>query len=72
MSEREMQITINGEPRPLAGDEETLASLLSRLEIDPAQVAVEKNMEIIPRSRYGSEPVKPGDAVELVEFVGGG
>jgi thiamine biosynthesis protein ThiS len=72
MSEPEMQITINGEPRELGDEALSLAELLTRLNVDPAQIAVEKNRDIIPRSRYSEEAVSSGDVIELVEFVGGG
>ncbi len=67
-----MQITINGEPHTLDADGLSITELLQRLNVDVTQVAVEKNLEIIPKSRYEQESVAAGDAIELVEFVGGG
>ncbi len=64
-------VTINGEPRLVsAGD--TLAEMLGRIGIDPARVAVERNLTIVPRSTFGDVLIKDGDAFEIVHFVGGG
>jgi thiazole synthase len=65
------QITINGEMRPL-GDARTLEALLATIGIDPRKVAVELNLEIVPRSAYGQTQVGPGDRLEIVHFIGGG
>lgn len=65
------QITINGESRQL-GDARTLDTLLTALGIDPRKVAVELNLEIVPRSAYGATAVAPGDRLEIVHFIGGG
>ena len=46
--------------------------LLSSLGMDPAKIAVERNLEIVPRSTYGSTPVVDGDRIEIVHFIGGG
>ena len=64
-------ITVNGEPRDVPGPA-TLADLLAQLSLDPRQVVVELNREIIRRPRLGEVALKPGDSVELVHFVGGG
>ena len=65
------QITINGEARPL-GEARTLDVLLSALGVDSRKVAVELNLEIVPRSAYGATSVAPGDRLEIVHFIGGG
>jgi thiamine biosynthesis protein ThiS len=67
-----MQIRINGEAQEF--DESTLsvAALLEKIGVDVRQVAVEKNFEIVPKSQYARVMVVQGDAIELVEFVGGG
>lgn len=67
----ESQITVNGEPRPL-NDSVSVESLLADLGIDPRKVAVELNLEIVPRSSYGATKVAPGDRLEIVHFIGGG
>ncbi|MFM2129484.1 MAG: sulfur carrier protein ThiS [Pseudomonadota bacterium] len=65
------QITINGESRPL-GDARTVDALLAAIGIDPRKVAVELNLEIVPRSAYGATHVASGDRLEIVHFIGGG
>ncbi len=66
-----MQVLINGESAsfytPL-----TVAALVAHYQLDPRKVAIEKNREIIARSAYGSTSLTEGDAVEIVEFIGGG
>ena len=51
---------------------ETIASLLQKLALDPRQVAVERNREIVPRAHYGETRLERADAIEIVTFVGGG
>jgi len=62
---------VNGEARPLS-DAATVADLLSDLRLDPEQVAVERNLDIVPRNRYGETTLAAGDVLEIVTFVGGG
>ncbi len=66
-----MQITINGEQRQLASAL-SLEALLLDLKIDPKKVAVERNLEIVPRSTYGAVLLGDGDVLEIVHFIGGG
>jgi len=66
-----MEVTINGEQRQLAAAL-TLEDLLLDLKIDPKKVAVERNLEIVPRSTYGAVQVSAGDRLEIVHFIGGG
>ncbi|MBF0391378.1 MAG: sulfur carrier protein ThiS [Alphaproteobacteria bacterium] len=66
-----MRVTINGEERSFQA-QHTVASLLGELGLDPAKVAVERNLEIVPRSTYGEIPVAEGDRLEVVHFIGGG
>ena len=66
-----MQVTINGERRDL-GAGLTVADLLRDLGIDGRKVAVERNLEIVPRSTLGEVRVEDGDDYEIVHFVGGG
>jgi thiamine biosynthesis protein ThiS len=47
-------------------------SLLEQLDIDPRRVAVEHNLAILKRHRFGEVIVDDGDRVEIVNFVGGG
>lgn len=50
----------------------SLAQLLTNLGLDPKKIAVERNLEIVPRSLYGETTVGNGDKLEIVKFVGGG
>jgi thiamine biosynthesis protein ThiS len=66
-----IQIVVNGEPRAVASGA-SLLELLAALELDPRAVVVEHNRHIVRRPALGDVRVAPGDAVELVHFVGGG
>jgi len=66
-----MKLTINGERHTFEGPL-TVASLLVKLGLDPQKLAVEHNLEIVPRSTYDDVSVNDGDTLELVQFVGGG
>ena len=67
----ELTIVVNGTERSLPGPA-TLADLLTRLSLDPRQVVVELNREIVRRPRLPEVSLQQGDVVELVHFVGGG
>ena len=64
-------VTLNGESRAI-GPGLTVKSLLLSLGLDPAKIAVERNLEIVPRSTYDAVPVTDGDRLEIVHFIGGG
>ena len=64
-------ITVNGEPRPLVPGS-TVADLLATLGLHPRMIVVEHNREILDRAKFADTPVRPGDVLELVHFVGGG
>ena len=66
-----IDITLNGERRAVARGS-TLLELLAALDLDPRAVVVEHNRAIVRRLALGDVRVAPGDAVELVHFVGGG
>ena len=66
-----MRVTVNGEVRETAPGA-TVVALLASLGIDSRKVAVEHNREIVPKSRYDRVVLAPGDALEIVQFVGGG
>jgi thiazole synthase len=66
-----MNILLNGEPRVL-GTATTVAGLLSDLGIDSRKVAVERNLEIVPKSAFTSTELGDGDRIEIVHFIGGG
>ena len=66
-----MQVMINGEPHAL-DVHVSVKGLLESLGLDPRKIAVEHNLEIVPRSIYGETIVRDGDRLEIVHFVGGG
>lgn len=66
-----MRVRVNGGERELA-DGATVAHLLAELGLRPEQVAVERNRELVPRSRYGATVLAAGDELEVVTLVGGG
>ena len=66
-----MELTINGEARRLVGVAD-IAGLVAELGLDARKVAVERNLEIVPRSTLGQVEVEDGDEFEIVTFVGGG
>jgi len=66
-----LNVTVNGEPRHLGGPL-NVRDLLVWLGQDPAKVAVERNLEIVPRSAYAHTMVGEGDRLEIVHFIGGG
>ena len=66
-----MTLTINGETR-VFGAVGDLAALVASLGLDPRKVAVERNLEIVPRSAYASTVLAEGDRIEIVHFIGGG
>ena len=73
MSETSLSIsvTVNGEPRRVSAGA-TIAAMLRALDIDPARVAVERNLSVVPRSTLDDVAVADGDRFEIVHFVGGG
>lgn len=65
-----MRIQVNGEPREV--EAATILALVEELGLDIRKVAVERNLEIVPRSLHASTAVMDGDRIEVVQFVGGG
>ena len=66
-----MRVQVNGKAQNLP-DEATISKLLDQLHVKTDGTAVELNRTIVPRARYPETPLKEGDAVEIVTFVGGG
>ena len=65
-----LRIHVNGEAREVAA--RTILALVEELALDPRKVAVERNLEIVPRSLHAQTALAEGDRIELVQFVGGG
>jgi sulfur carrier protein len=66
-----MQITVNGELRRVE-PQTTVLALLQQMSLADKRIAVERNGEIVPRSRHESTPLEEGDQLEVVVAVGGG
>ena len=66
-----MDITINGEEKRLEAPV-TVEGLLKVLDLEPCKIAIERNLEIVPKSLYGETALSDGDKIEIVQFVGGG
>ena len=69
-----LTLTLNGEARTFEtlGGGMTVLGLLTELGLDMRKVAVERNEEIVPRSRYIETWLASGDQLEIVHFIGGG
>ncbi|MBT3558671.1 MAG: sulfur carrier protein ThiS [Rhodospirillales bacterium] len=66
-----MQITVNGEERRFDGAL-TVNELLTEIGLDGKKVAIERNLEIVPKSLYDGTRLTNGDKLEIVHFIGGG
>lgn len=66
-----MQLSINGETRQLA-EGTSVQALVGLLNLNPTQVAIERNGSIVPKSAYAEVALQAGDALEIVQFIGGG
>jgi thiamine biosynthesis protein ThiS len=64
-------IVVNGEERA-ARPGATVPDLLRELGVDSGRVAIERNLEILPRPKWAETKVAAGDRYEIVQFVGGG
>lgn len=65
-----VKILLNGEEKEISTS--NLAGLLDEIGLDPRKVAIERNLEIVPKSAYVQTDLKDGDRLEIVHFVGGG
>jgi thiamine biosynthesis protein ThiS len=66
-----LQLQINGEARDVP-EGLNVPNLLAHLGLNPARVAIERNLEILPRSAWEATLLAAGDRLEIVHFVGGG
>jgi len=66
-----MRLLLNGDERDIA-EVSSVADLVAALGLDPRKVAVERNLEIVPRSTYSDTALADGDRIEIVTFIGGG
>jgi thiamine biosynthesis protein ThiS len=75
LMEGSVSLMLNGESRVFEGPADgplSVSALLTTLGLDTRKVAVERNEEIVPRSRYAETWLASGDALEIVHFIGGG
>ena len=66
-----LSIVVNGSAR-VCGNGTTVADLIRELALEGKRIAVERNGEIVPRSRHTATPLVTGDRIEVVRAVGGG
>ena len=66
-----MTVTINGDRREIP-DGLSVAAMLDHLNMTRDRVALERNLEILPRAQWDATQVQPNDSFEIVHFVGGG
>jgi len=66
-----ISITVNGQVRSMK-PEAKLPELLAEMGLDSGRVAIERNLEILPRSAWAETVLRSGDKYEIVHFVGGG
>ena len=66
-----MKITVNGEPLEIE-EGSTAADLIDRLELSGKRLALEVNLEIVPRSAFTTHHLCEGDRIEIVHAIGGG
>ena len=69
--EQLIQIHINGEPKQVVANV-TVAMLLAELGLAQERLAIELNLDILPRPRWSETSLSEGDKLEIVHFVGGG
>jgi sulfur carrier protein len=66
-----MRVTVNGATREIPAGM-TVRELVAHLGLEGGPVAVEKNLEVVPRAEHAGAVLNEGDVVEIVHFVGGG
>jgi thiamine biosynthesis protein ThiS len=67
----EICVQVNGEKKELPPGI-SVRALLDHLGLNPGRVAIEYNLEILPKARWDATQIAPGDRLEIVQFVGGG
>jgi sulfur carrier protein len=66
-----VNVVVNGQPQEVP-ERTTVAELLSRLKLPARGVAVEVNLNIVPRAQHAEHELAEGDKLEVVSLVGGG
>ncbi len=65
-----MKINLNGAPEET--EEPTLMALVKSRNLDPSSLIIECNSKIFKQDTWGHTPIREGDTIELLNFVGGG
>ena len=66
-----MEITLNGEKYTLETGS-NIVNLIDKLDLDVDKLAIERNLEIVPKSKFAMTIIEEGDKLEIVHFIGGG
>ena len=66
-----MRVTVNGDARELA-DGTTVEQLVRELGLGARRIAVEINLDVVPRAEHAARLLRDGDVIEIVQFIGGG
>ena len=67
-----MNLVINGKDYDNMPVGMTVAALLKHLQLPPKKVAIERNLEIVPKSTFSETELSDGDRLEIIHFIGGG
>jgi len=67
-----MELKINGEYYSDLPVDLTVAGLIAHLQLPAGKIAVERNLEIVPKSSFETQILKDGDKLEIIHFIGGG
>ena len=67
-----MNLVINGQDYHDLPDGMTIAALIAHLELPGKKIAVERNLDVVPKSTFGEVVLKDGDRLEIIHFIGGG
>ena len=65
-----MNIQLNGEQKEIEAT--TIAQLVIELGLEKRMLAVERNLEVVPKSEYADTTIEAGDRIEVVHMIGGG
>ena len=66
-----MEITLNGEKITLETGS-NIVNLIDKLDLNADKLAIERNLEIVPKSKFAMTIIEEGDKLEIVHFIGGG
>ena len=67
-----MNLVINGQDYHDLPEGMSIAALIAHLELPGKKIAVERNLEVVPKSTFGDVTLEEGDRLEIIHFIGGG